>query len=429
MNIYFLVSKGIKLMFFSCVACMVLMSGILIAKDSVVAEIRVHAGSHNRFNTPVSIDMGHFAPGLDQYSWEIYERTSKGRVPKPAQMEEGRYYRLWWILDSVTSAGSVRIFELVRSEIRPKKSPPVIYNTDDGKQLHLQYADRTVLAYQHAIHPAPEGASGLYARSAYIHPLYSPAGAVLTRINPPDHLHHMGLWNPWTKTEFESRAIDFWNLKLGQGTIRFNSFVSTISGDVFGGFTALQDHVDLLAPGGEKTALRELLEVRVWNIGESAWLVDYCTTLNCATDQPFLIKEYRYQGFGFRATEVWNDKNCRLITSQNKDKSNANATRARWCDVGGPTETGNSGIVFMTHPTNYNFPEQLRIWPVGANNGEENVFFNFNPTQDRDWLLKPGKTYTLRYRMFIYDGMTDGEIPERLWNEFAHPPVVEVNDL
>ncbi len=416
-------------MIFSFVACITLMSGILHANDSIVAKIRVHAGPHDRLNTPVNIEMRRFAPGLDQYSWKIFERTSKGRVQKPTQMEKGSENRLWWILDNITSAGSVRIFELVRGDVKPEKSSPVVYFTDDGKQLHLQCAGRNVLAYQHAIHPAPDGASGLFARSAYIHPLYSPAGAILTRINPPDHLHHMGLWNPWTKTEFEGRAIDFWNLKLGQGTIRFNSFVSTISGDVFGGFSALQDHVDLLAPDGEKTALRELLEVRVWNIGGGAWLVDYCTTLNCASDQAFLIKEYRYQGFGFRATGIWNDENCRMITSQNKDKSNANATRARWCDVGGPTETGSSGIVFMTHPTNYNFPEQLRIWPVGANNGEGNVFFNFNPTQDRDWLLKPGKTYTLRYRMYVYDGISDGETPERLWNEFAHPPVVEVNEL
>jgi hypothetical protein len=242
-------------------------------------------------------------------------------------------------------------------------------------------------------------------------------------------LHHLGLWNPWTKTKFEGREIDFWNLKKGQGTVRFKDFISTVKGDVFAGFKALQDHVDLSAPGGEKTALREMLEIRVWNIGCGAWQVDYYTTLNCATGQEFLIEKYRYQGFGFRATGAWNDENCRMLTSEGKDKSDANATRAKWCIVEGPTDSGVSGILFMTHPTNYDFPELLRIWPVGSNNGKENVFFNFNPTQDRDWLLSPGKTYALHYRMYVYDGSLSGDAPQKLWDDFVNPPVIEVKKI
>ena len=411
-----------------CLILFLIMPVSIMAGGEKVAAITVDPGSYERFNTPVFVEMYGFEPGTDRYLWEIYEITSGGKILKPSQIEEGgKISRLWWVLDGLTPSGTVRRFELVRRDRDTGKPASEVAFDDDGDKLWITCHGKRVLAYQHAIHPAPGGASDLYERSGFIHPLYSPAGAVLTRVNPPDHLHHMGLWNPWTKTEFEGRTIDFWNLKKGEGTVRFDHFISTESGAVFGGFRALQDHVDLSAPGGEKVALRELLEVRVWNIGEKAWLIDYTSSLNCATPDPFRIEKYRYQGFGFRATGAWDDANCHLITSGGFDKSNANATRARWCNIDGPSSSGRSGIVFMTYPANHNFPERLRIWPVGANDGKENVFFNFNPAQDEDWLLEPGKIYTLHYRMYIYDGKFQKDIPGRLWNDFAHPPKVEIN--
>ena len=63
------------------------------------------------------------------------------------------------------------------------------------------------------------------------------------------------------------------------------------------------------------------------------------------------------------------------------------------------------------------------------NGGKENVFFNFNPTQDRDWKLEPGKPYALRYRMFVYDGTISTDKAEQLWYDFAYPPKVELNVL
>jgi type 1 glutamine amidotransferase len=80
----------------------------------------------------------------------------------------------------------------------------------------------------------------------------------------------------------------------------------------------------------------------------------------------------------------------------------------------------------MTNPMNYNYPEQLRIWPTGQNGGTANVYINFNPAQDRDWELKPGNAYALKYRMMVYDGKIDVADAERYWRDFAYPPTVDV---
>jgi len=55
-----------------------------------------------------------------------------------------------------------------------------------------------LLQYNFGITMPPAGINEAYKRSGYIHPLYTPHGQVLTRIQPPDHYHHYGIWNPWT---------------------------------------------------------------------------------------------------------------------------------------------------------------------------------------------------------------------------------------
>src|SRR5699024_650137 len=155
-------------------------------------------------------------------------------------------------------------------------------------------------------------------RSGYIHPLWSPGGEVLTRIQPSDHYHHYGIWNPWTKTNFEGREVDFWNIGDGEGTVRHYSVPQRIEGDIHGGFEAILNHVDLSAPSGENVALNEKWNVRAWNADpeQDIWLIDFVSTLNPATESPLTIKAYRYQGFSIRATEKWNDDTASLLTSE-----------------------------------------------------------------------------------------------------------------
>ena len=96
----------------------------------------------------------------------------------------------------------------------------------------------------------------------------------------------MGLWGPWTHTEFKGKPVDFWNLKAGMGTVRFAGFASQASGPVFGEFQAKQEHVVLNQPGGEKVALNENLHVRVWSLGgpdAKAYILDYVSTQRCAS--------------------------------------------------------------------------------------------------------------------------------------------------
>ncbi|MCB0666296.1 MAG: ThuA domain-containing protein, partial [Saprospiraceae bacterium] len=340
--------------------------------------------------------------------------------------EGGINFRLWWILDGTTAPHTKRLFELWKVGKGEGEKPLAIL--DDGKALKVMSGTHPVLAYQYEKASLPPGVGSEFSRAGFVHPLWSPAGEELTRIQPPDHHHHYGIWNPWTHTTYKGDEIDFWNLGKKQGRVEVPLKPSFAAGSVYASIDAQHQHVVLADSmrAEPEVAMDEAWSFRVWNAdpARNAWVIDVISTMTCATENPLTLEEYRYQGFGYRAKPEWNDDNTTLLTSEGFNKENGNATRARWCDVRGPSADGKSGILFMTNPGNYNFPELLRIWPTGTNQGKENVFVNFNPTQDRDWVLQPGGSYTLKYRMYIYDGELSKEKSEILWNDYAHPAEV-----
>lgn len=404
------------------------------AQERKLAELTVHAGPHERVNVPVQASLAGIPLHLADASLRLVEVTGGQERAISSQLRSGDPDQIAWILTGTTPAGSSRSFEL-----RAASGPSVAADaaavavTDDGDDLRVSVAGKPVLAYRYTPMPVPEGVREVFSLSGFIHPLHSPQGEVLTRIQPPDHWHHYGIWNPWTHTEFEGDTVDFWNVGSRQGRVRSAGVLSRESGDVFGSFHSVHEHVAGNETSGEKVALDEQWGVTVWNADpeQQAWVVDFVSTLSPATNSPLKILAYRYQGFSMRATEKWGDANSRLLTSEGMDKSNGNGTRARWIDVNGVSSVpaGRSGVLFMSNPGNYNHPEQLRIWPTGQNRGVENVFINFNPAQEQDWLLEPGQTYGLKYRMFVYDGEMTPERAERLWRDYADPPRVDVRPV
>ena len=273
----------------------------------------------------------------------------------------------------------------------------------------------------------------LFKRSGFIHPLWSPDGQVLSRIQAPDHYHHYGIWGPRTKTHINGREVDFWNLIKGEGTVRFAGFLSETEGPVYSGFRALQEHIDFGGRGEDRVAMNEVLDVRAWNVGNGdVWLIDYTTTLNTPLDSGIMLDAYRYGGgIGYRATEDWHKDNCTVLTSEGKDRLSADGSKAKWCIVEGESvsEEGRSGILFMGHTSNRDFPEPMRVWPVNQNRGRGDMYFEFCPIRHKDWKLDKGRDYTLKYRLLVFDGNISPEEAEMYWQGFGNPPHVEIQGL
>ena len=265
----------------------------------------------------------------------------------------------------------------------------------------------------------PAGIEALFARSGYIHPLWTPSGRVLSNDCPPNHKHHHGLWMPWTNTVFEGRKVDFWNSAEKQGKVECAGVEAKVSGPVWGGFRARHRFLDLTAPGGPKPVLNEKWEVKAY-ARQDAFVIDFLSVQECAGQSPLELKEYRYGGFGFRGARDWEGKDgVAFLTSEGKTRADGHATAARWCSMQGKVDGKPAGIAFLCHPANFRAPQHMRIHP-------DEPFFNFAPCQAGDFQIVPGKPYVSRYRLVLFDGGADAGALERWWRDYAEPPQVSV---
>lgn len=282
--------------------------------------------------------------------------------------------------------------------------------------------NQAVLTYQTATEDVPEGIKKDFAKSGFIHPLTSPSGQVLTRIQPKDHYHHYGIWGPWTRATISGREVDFWNLGDGKGRVDFARVLSKKEAGGAAELNVRQNHIDLKAPDSERIAIEEDLRIKVKPSDKGRYMVDYTTTIETKIPGGILLDDYRYGGgIGFRATERWGKANSRILTSEGDARKTADGTNARWIIVEGETDdsSGESGILFLSHNTNKAFPEPLRVWPEDQYNGEGNVFIEFTPIRHESWELKPNQRYTLKYRMIVYDGKMSADEAEAYWRAFV----------
>ncbi len=393
-----------------------------------VVIFNVNSGAYNRIDSPVFLDCNLIKNKKIFDNLQLVEIVQGNYKNIPSQFNK-QTKKLWFILYGYTPKETKRQFALIQKSKKNKNTQIKIVKKDGKLQLSLN--NNPILNYQFEIIYPPKGVKDSYKKSGFLHPVYSPGGEVLTRIQAPDHYHHYGIWGPWTKTNINGRSVDFWNIGDQQGTVLFKSFLNETQGDVYSGFTALQEHIDYGAEEKNRVAINEALEVKVWNIGykNKFWLVDYTTKIKTPLESGILFNAYRYGGgIGFRATEKWHKGNTSVLTSEGKDRLSADGSSAKWAIIEGESKTkeGRSGILFMSFPGNKVFPEPMRVWPKDANKGRGDMFFEFCPIRHKKWNIKSEKAYKLNYRLLIFDGEITAEQAEIYWQGFATPPVATI---
>ena len=423
--------KFLSILFTSTIL-LLLSSCVLLSQSSAetlpLATITVDAGKHTRIDTPVSVTLEGIPLGLPDEKFHLVEVGDAKKDPIPVQFEQGSPPKLWFILSGKTEAGSKRTYELYAGD--DQRNPIYIETKKDNKRLVIQREEDRILSYQHAIMPAPvnigkvpEEHRSLLDRSGFIYPIWSPRGNIVTEIHPKDHIHHFGIWMPWTHTRYEGNLVDFWNIDDGTGTVRFSRFLSTTQGPVYGGFQVEQDHVALKTSTGEKVILKEVWDVRAYNIGgpeKGYWLWDFKSTQRNITELPLIQEEYRYGGFAYRGARQWSGPTSAYLTSEGKTQTDGNGTRSRWCDMSGSIEGQWEGVAIMSNPNNFRHPEPMRIPDANY------VYFVYCPSVLGEWEMKPGEDHIFRYRFYVHEGKVNVEDNERLWKDYAEPPQAEI---
>ena len=397
------------------------MAGLAAQELKLPVELTVAAGQRDRSDALVEFALpkaNAVGPAM-----RLVETTGGKTAPVATQVDS-QAGRLWWIAEGTTAAGAKRTYRL---EAGAAAKAPEIAIVDSERTVEARYGDKPLLRYNKAHVEPPPGVNPRYGRSAHLHPVWTPGGAIVTDELPPDHLHQSGIFLAYTKTAFEGRDVDFWNLAGGKGRVRFKELKGGASGPVFGQILALHEHVDLTAPEngteigaqiGGKVALVETWDVRIWNVGWKSgyWLLDITSRVRCAGDSPLRLPEYHYGGMAIRAARPWTPQHVRFFTSEGDDRIKDNHTRPRWCDVSGPIDGQPAGITIMTHPSNFRFPEPLRIHPTMP-------YLVYTPSFLGDWEIRPAAAHESHYRFVIHDGELTAQAIERLWRDYAEPLV------
>lgn len=402
---------------------LLMVSPISFAQKIATFEVEIKKPTNDIY-IPLSINLDELTFVHDSVLtlWQVEGNENK---PILFQIKQGNYRSLHWILNPKDNTKSSKYTYLLQRG-KPDNTYAIKAKNGNGF-ITIQAGIQNLLRYQYQTLYPPAGVDTSYKRGAFIHPLWSPHGQELTRVQPKDHYHHYGIWNPWTRVLFEKDTVDFWNIGDKKGTVRFANFLSQNNGAVFSEFEALHQHIAFKKMEGEKVALNEVQTIRVYQPNNDYYIVDITSTLSCASNSPVVLLTYRYGGFGWRTTEKWDNKNSEILTSEGKNRRESDGAKSRWCIVQGALgESDYGGAVMLSYPANYNHPEPLRIWPENQYDRGD-MFANFSPTKDKDWLLEVGKTYTLKYRLWVFNGKFTKEKAESAWQYFAQPPSVKIN--
>src|SRR5688500_14103688 len=124
-------------------------------------------------------------------------------------------------------AGETRTYSIAVGRPAPAPGPvppkPAVEARLDGAVVRVTASGKPVLTYQAqpGEFPRPD-IKPVFKRGGYIHPVFTPEGRAITDDYPADHPHHHGIWWAWTKTEYDGRQPDFWNVADSTGRVDFD---------------------------------------------------------------------------------------------------------------------------------------------------------------------------------------------------------------
>lgn len=257
---------------------------------------------------------------------------------------------------------------------------------------------------------------------AYLHPILTPKGKILTDDYPSDHLWQRGLWFAWTKVKFQNQEYDFWN----QGA------KEPVSAKIVSKSVSLDpklpwlraEHAFVIYPATSNREegieiLKETWLVEPYQF-EKAHVLDLTSRQTNQTPHSIEFPTYHYGGLGFR-TQLQDSKKAPAVflTSEGLDRIEGNLKPARWVWLG-EAERG-AGALLLIHPKNFRYPQPLRLNP-------KQVQLSVAPSIGGDWQLAPQETLESRYRLIVLDEMPDKREMEKLWQDYSSSPQLQIKN-
>ncbi|HEX7166714.1 MAG TPA: PmoA family protein [Acidimicrobiales bacterium] len=240
----------------------------------------------------------------------------------------------------------------------------------------------------------------------YVHPLTTPQGLTLTRVSPPDHEWHRGLW-------FAIKFVDgdnFWEEDpAGHGVQRQIG----------------PTRIDWVRPDGSVALHEERHVDYVDGVGVSsaAYALDWTTRLSPPPDArggAVLLDRTPYTTWGgyggltIRGAADW--EGTRVLLADGSEHRRPEGVPSPWADLSNDA----AGITILDHPSNPRHPvpwygaSRSRVYGEGWSN-----FLNAALLFHEPMTLEAGDELRLRYRVVVHDGRWGAEEAGAAWRAWV----------
>jgi hypothetical protein len=253
----------------------------------------------------------------------------------------------------------------------------------------------------------------------FVHPLRTPAGAVLTVDAPDDHPWHHGLWSTIKYVNGEN----FWEEYDEFGLLHTTS-VEQLVGEVGACETAT---IEWRRPVGGAVVIDELRTLRHVVSGPDDYAIDWTVELTPRADVVLDRTPFDtwggYGGLTLRGAPDWVDTSL-VVSDDAQPRDRLLGERARWCHLEGvaPIDASSSiaGVAILDHPDNPRHPTPWYASTRADTYGEGWAnFCNAAFLWDDPLEVAAGVTLTMRHRVIVHDDVWPADRVERAWSEWA----------
>lgn len=274
----------------------------------------------------------------------------------------------------------------------------------------LQEGGKNILFFQQS----PKSLEGKYARSNYVHPLYSLDGEILTEDFPADHLHHRGIFWAWHEILIGGKKVgDAWDCdniswdvrkvidRLGGGT-------ATITTKTFWQST-------LTATDAKPTKIfKEKTSIEVYPTTATYRVIDFTIKLKPLLKGMAIGGSTDTKGYGGFSPRIKLPNDIRFISQEGEVEAQRDGLDAGpWMDMIGSFDgKQRSGVTMMMHPS---FPQAPQKWILRAAKSMQNAAFPGN----KAYSLEKGQWLEMRYRMVLHREEVGEEVLSKLYQEFV----------
>ena len=236
-------------------------------------------------------------------------------------------------------------------------------------------------------------------KKPHVHPLKTPSGLCLTRVEPEDHPWHRGLWFTIKYVNGEN----FWEEAPPYGVLRHRDDTT----------------VEWIRPDKQSVAIREQRRLTHVDLGDGAYAIDLSFDLepqaHTILDRTEFTTWGGYGGLSFRGAGDWAD--TRLLLDDGSEHERVLGTRSRWCDLSSTT----AGIAVFDRPTNPSHPVPWYGSSRAATYGDEgwSNFLNAAFLWDGPMAVGGGEVLRFRYRVVVHDGIWGTDRVESCYREWT----------